>query len=85
MGAIHRPDHLMSLPSCGCIRCPARIRPNCGKCAGNNPKRADTAGGNGGARSSRATCSAVFPVDPPTGNNTSNQPRRNIAAGPTRL
>ena len=86
VGAVHRPDYPMYLPSCSCICRPARIRPNCRSSAGNNPERADTASDNGGARSSRTTRSAVFPADPtPTANNASNQPRHNLTSIPTGL
>jgi hypothetical protein len=53
VGAICRPDHSMSLPSCSCI--------SCGKSVGNSPERADTTTGNGGARSAPPLASPYFP------------------------
>ena len=82
----HRLGHPMSLPSCSCICGPARIRPNCGESAGDNPKHAGTASDNGGTRSGRTACSAVFPADlTRTANNASNQPGRNLASIPIGL
>ena len=79
----HGPNHPMPmpLPSGSCLCCPARSRPKRRNSAGGNPQCADTAGDNGGTRSGRTTCSAVFPADPDcTANNAPDQPRRNLTS-----